>query len=134
MRKIFAVAALGLALTGFAVVPATAQSARDAVLTACGGASASNEACAIAMQAFLATTQGMTPRQKDAALADVVIALANTASTPAAQQVAATAIRSVTTEFTDQGRATAATQVAAAVQSNTVAGNTAVAALSASST
>ena len=133
MRKLFAVAALGLALTGFAIAPAAAQAtARDAVLAACGGSGANDADCAVAMAAFVASVQGLTPRQKDAALADVVVALANTAG-PAAQAVAAAAIRSVSTEFSEPARAQAAIEVAAAVETGTAADDASVQALSASS-
>ncbi len=115
MRKLFAVAALGVALTGFNTVPAVAQAnERAAVIAACSGAGASETACNAAIAAFVAVVQNLPTQQKDALLADLVVALGTSAA--GAQPVAAAAIRQVATEITDAGRAAAAIQVAAAVE------------------
>jgi hypothetical protein len=125
MRKIFAVAALGIALTGFAIVPATAQVAeRAAVLAACSGSGASETDCTIAIRAFVAVVAGLPANEKDALLADLVIALGTAGG--GAQPVAAAAIRSVATEFTSAARAEAAIQVAAAVETGDVPENLSV--------
>ena len=130
MRTLIAVAALSLALTGFAIAPASAQVAeREAVLLACGGATADATSCDIAVAAFVAVVRGLPAAEKDALLADLVIALANTGA-PGGQDIAAAAIRSVATEFTDTNRAAAAVQVALAVETGTAPEQLSVQALS----
>ncbi|HEY0854040.1 MAG TPA: hypothetical protein VGD86_04360 [Devosia sp.] len=115
MRKLFAVAALGLALTSLATAPALAQAnERAAVLAACSGSGSSEAACNAAVAAFVAVVQNLPAQQKDALLADLVVALGTSGG--GAQPVAAAAIRNVASEFTDAGRAAAAVQVAAAVE------------------
>jgi len=115
MRKLIAIAALGIALTGFAVVPAAAQSiGQDAVVAACSGASASADDCNAALGAFLAAARTLPAAQKDAQLAALVIALGNSAS-PATQTIVAAAIQTVASDFTDTTRANAALTIAQAV-------------------
>ena len=115
MRKLIAIAALGIALTGFAIAPATAQAiSQDAVLAACSGPSASADSCSAAIAAFTASVRTLPAAQKDAQLAALVVALANSGS-PATQLIVAAAIQTVAVEFTDPARASAAIQIAEAV-------------------
>lgn len=116
MRKLFAIAALGVALSGFAVVPAVAQVAeREAAVAACSGANASADACNAAIARFVAVVQTLPAAQKDALLADLVITLGESAS-PATQAIVAAAIVTVSTEFTDPQRAATAVLIADAVE------------------
>ena len=116
MRKLFAIAALGVALSGFAVVPAIAQVAeREAAIAACSGTNASADACNAAIARFLAVVQTLPAAQKDALLADLVITLGESAS-PATQAIVAAAIVTVSTEFTDPQRAATAVLIANAVE------------------
>ena len=115
MRKLIAIAALGIALTGFAVVPAAAQSiGQDAVVAACSGPGASADDCSAAVAAFVASVRSLPAAQKDAQLAALVVALANSGS-PATQAIVADAIETVAVEFTDPTRAAAAIEIAEAV-------------------
>ena len=115
MRKLIAIAALGIALTGFAVAPAAAQSVgQDAVVAACSGPSASPDSCSAAVAAFVASVRSLPAAQKDAQLAALVVALANSGS-PATQAIVAEAIETVAVEFTDASQAAAAIEIAEAV-------------------
>jgi len=108
-------AALGLALTSFATAPALAQAnERTAVLAACSGSGASESACGAALAAFLAVVETLPAQQKDALLADLVVALGSSGA--GVQPVAAAAIRTVALEFISTERVAAALQIAAAVE------------------
>lgn len=116
MRKLFAVAALSLALTSFTAVPSFAQAdLRAAAVAACSTGSA--DACQAAIAAFVAAVENLPGPQKDAQLAAFVVALSTTAQ--GANPVAADAIRAVAAEFTNASQAAAAIEVAAAVDTGT---------------
>ena len=115
MRTLFASAALAIALSGFAAMPAAAQSiSRDAVVAACSGPSVSAEACNAAVARFIAVARALPPSEADAILADLVVALAGSGS-PATQGIIAAAIITVAGEISDPNRANAAVQIANAV-------------------
>lgn len=115
MRKLIAIAALGIALTGFAAAPAAAQAVgQDAVVAACSGPNATADDCNAAVALFVASVRSLPAAQKDAQLAALVVALANSGS-PATQAIVADAIQTFAVEFTDTTRAAAAIQIAEAV-------------------
>lgn len=116
MRTLFATAALAIALSGLAVVPAAAQVAeRDAVIAACTGPSVDAASCNAAVALFVAAVRTLPPAEADAILADLVVALAESGS-PATQGIIAAVIVTVAAEFTDPTRAAAAIQIADAVE------------------
>lgn len=116
MRTMMAVAALTVALTGFATLPAAAQSVdKDAVVAACSGPNVDVNSCNAAVALYIQAAKALPPRQADALLADLVVALASsTAGT--SNPVIAAAIQSVAVEFNDSGRANTAIQIAQAVE------------------
>lgn len=117
MRKIFAVAALGLALSVFGLNPATAQDAeRNAAVAACTGPGADAGACEAAIAAFVAVVEGLP--DADELLATLVIELA-TAAEPETAALISDAILVLSAEFTDPDRATAAAVIAADVATGT---------------
>lgn len=116
MRTLFAIAALGVALSGFAIAPAVAQVAeREAAIAACSGPNASPEACNAAIALFVAVVQTLPAAQKDALLADLVIELGESASA-ATQAIISVAINTMADEFTDPQRAATAILIADAVE------------------
>lgn len=115
MRTLFAIAALGVALSGFAIAPAVAQVAeREAAIAACSGPNASPDACNAAIARFVAVVQTLPAAQKDALLADLVIVLGESSS-PATRAIISVAITTMATEFTDPQRAATAILIANAV-------------------
>jgi hypothetical protein len=95
MRKIFAIAALGLALLSFGGTPALAQDAqRDAAVTACSVPPVSAEACNAALVIYMAAVKTLPPRQADIALANLVNVLA-ASSLPETRAIISAAIVTV---------------------------------------
>lgn len=116
MRTLFASAAIAIALSGFAVMPATAQVAeREAVIAACSGPSVDASACNAAVAQFVAIVRTLPPAEADAILADLVVALAESSS-PATQDLIAAVIVTVAAEFNDPAREAVAIQIADAVE------------------
>lgn len=116
MRTLFASAALAIALSGFAVMPAAAQVAeREAVIAACSGPSVDASACNAAVAQFVAIVRTLPPGEADAILADLVVALAESSSL-ATQDLIAAVIVTVAAEFNDPAREAVAVQIADAVE------------------
>lgn len=112
MRKLLAVAALGLALSGFTLAPATAQEAEHAAAVAsCVGPTAHAGACEAAIAAFVAAVEGLPALDKDDRLAALVLELALSAG-PATQALISDAVLVLAPAFTDPDRATAARVIA----------------------
>ena len=115
MRTLFASAALVVALSGLATMPATAQEAqRDAVIAACSGPSVDAGACEAAVAALIAVVRTLPPAEADAILADVVVVLANSAS-PATLGIVSAVLVTIAAEFNDPAREAVVLDIAAAV-------------------
>jgi hypothetical protein len=115
MRKIYAIAALGLALLAFGSVPAMAQVAeRDEAISSCTIPPVSAESCNAAIVRYLAVLDTLPQGEADDALADLVNVLA-ASSSPETRAVISAAIVTVAAEIQDPVRAEAAVQVADAV-------------------
>jgi hypothetical protein len=114
MRTLFAVAALSVALSGFAIAPAAAQAnERAAVMAACAGPSVDASSCQAAVAAFVRVARTLPAAQADALLAALVIDLAEAGASDSA--IVANAIAQVAVAFNDPTRAATATQIAQAV-------------------
>lgn len=110
MHRILAVAALGLALSGFGLAPAAAQEAeRTAAVAACTGPTAEAGACEAAIVAFVAAVEGLP--DADDLLAGLVIELAVSADAATRAMISA-AILVLADAFTDPDRAAAARLIA----------------------
>jgi hypothetical protein len=119
MRKIYAIAALGLAILAFGGAPAMAQEAqRDQAISSCTIPPVSAEACNAAIQIYLAVLETLPNDEADDLLADLVNVLA-VSSSPETRAVISAAIVTVAAEFNDPVRAEAAVQVADAVAEGT---------------
>jgi hypothetical protein len=111
MRKIFAIAALGLALLSFGGAPAMAQDAqRDAAISACSVPPVSAEACNAAIAAYVAVVKTLPAREADLALADLVNVLAAT-STAETRAIISAAIVTVAADIQNPVVQEAALQV-----------------------
>ena len=115
MRKIFAIAAIGLALLSFGGVPAMAQEAqRDAAISACSVPPVSAAACNAAIEVYVAAVKTLPARDADFALADLINVLAVSAS-PATRAVISSAITTVSESIQNPVVQQAALQVSAEV-------------------
>jgi hypothetical protein len=119
MRRIIAVAALGLAFSTFGLAPATAQEAeRSAAVAACTVSPADEGACTASVEAFIAAVAGLPQPEADAALAGLVLELA-TASTPATAAILGAVILLLADAIADPDMAAAAAAIAEAVATGT---------------
>ena len=119
MRKIIAVAALGLAFSTFGFAPAIAQEAeRSAAVSACTVSPVDAGACTAAVAAFIAAVDGLPQADADAALAGLVLELA-TAATPETAAILGEVILLIAGEIADPAMAAAATEIATAVATGT---------------
>lgn len=112
MRARIAIAALILALSTFAFSPAMAQGTlRDDAVSACSVSPVDADACSAALELYIASLDGLPPREKDDLLADLVVELANAAA-PETRAIIGTAIKAVASAMDNDRRADAAIKVA----------------------
>ncbi|MDX6767092.1 MAG: hypothetical protein SFU85_09900 [Candidatus Methylacidiphilales bacterium] len=111
-----AVAALTVALTGFAALPAAAQTAdASAVLAACSGPNVDVNSCNAAVALYVQAAKALPPNQADALLANLVVVLASSTA-GVSNPVIAQAIQNVAVQFNDTSRANTAVLIAQAVE------------------
>lgn len=96
-------------------LPAVSQ---DQVIAACTAEDATEESCKAVIAAYFAylDAQGIVGAEREAAIANLVVALAEADVSPAVQSVVVAAIREIGTTYATGEQAAAILQIAAAVE------------------